>query len=112
MSTRRSQIMTAARFDANRGPIADYVLTARRPATPREDTEHEQFKNSGAWLGGIPRQVTLNVPMLAQADQYTPPQFVESVISLGEEGARELIEQLQAALEWLREPYEPEETTK
>ena len=108
MSTRRSQLMTAARFDANRGPIADYVLTARRPAAPCEDTEHEQFKNLGAWTGGTPRQVTLKVPMLAQADQYTPPQFVESIIELGEEGAHELIGQLQAALEWMREPYTEE----
>lgn len=103
MSARRQAAKTVARFDPNSGPIADYTLTARRPATPREDPERDEAK--AAWTSQTHRQVTLIVPMLAQADQYQPPQFVESRIELGEDGARELIDQLQALLDWMREPY-------
>lgn len=103
MSARRQAAQTVARFDPNRGPIADYTLTARRPATPREDPDRPEWSQH-AWSGGG-RQVTLIVPMLTRTDQYQPPQFVESHIELGEDGARELIDQLQALLDWMREPY-------
>lgn len=94
----------ASRFDPANGTISDYVLMARRPQTPREDAEHPDARASH-FRGVVDRQVVLTVPMLAQGDQYAPPVFTESVIHLGEDGARELIDQLATILDWLREPY-------
>lgn len=107
MNARRPQVTHAARFDPKRGPVADYTLTGRRPQTPREDYDNESSKGA-AWHHCVHRQLTLTVPALAQADIDLPPTYVESRIELGEEGARELIDQLQTMLEWVREPYESE----
>lgn len=107
MSKNRSQLKSVARFDAATGTLADYVLSARRPARPEEDAQVDNGAQP-AWRGVTPRSVTLTVPNIVQADQYEAPRFVESSLNLDEDGARSLIEQLQGLLAWMHEPYESE----